>query len=154
MDKKNTTVGCDKESSAVLQAVYKCGKMGTESGISILKRVKDDEMRRDMTEIIDGYQKICATSSEKLMKMGVTPEDSDLLVKAGSKIGMAVNTMIDSTSSHLAEMVIQGANMGITDLQGSLNRYRDSSCSSEALKEAENGIKFNQQVVEDMKKYL
>ena len=144
----------DKESAAVLQAVYKCGKMGSESAVSLLKYAKTSEMKSDMTSIFNGYKKMSSDSSEKLVKMGVAPEETDFLAKMGSKIGMTVNTMIDSSNSHLAEMVIQGANMGITDLQSSVNKYKDTSCDKEIIKDAERGIEFNEQVIEDMKKYL
>jgi len=144
----------ENESAAVLQAVYKCGRMGSDSAVSILKHVKSDEMRSDMTAIIDGYRKLSSDSSEKLMKLGVTPEDSDIAAKIGSKIGMTFNTMLDSSNSHLAEMVIQGANMGVTDLQGKINEYDGTSCSDEAIDAAKRGVRFNEQVIEDMKKYL
>ncbi len=144
----------NKNTAAVLQALYQCGKMGSESSTSILKYVKDNDMKSDMTEILDGYQRISASSSKRLMQMGITPENTDIMTRMGSKIGMTVNTMIDSSSSHLAEMVIQGANMGITDLQGTINKYRDRSCESSAYGSLEDGIRFNQSVVEKMKKYL
>ena len=144
----------DKDSAEVLQAVYKCGKMGSDSAISLLKYAKTNEMKTDMTSILDGYQKMSSSSSEKLMKMGITPEETDVFAKMGSKIGMTVNTMIDSSNSHLAEMVIQGANMGITDIQSCVNKHKNTSCDKEVIRDAEQGIAFNQQVIEDMKKYL
>ena len=67
---------------------------------------------------------------------------------------LVMNTMMDSTPSHIAEMAIQGANMGITDLQSLLNRYDNEACFDEARKMAEGSIRFNEKVIEDMKKYL
>jgi hypothetical protein len=67
---------------------------------------------------------------------------------------MAMNTMMDSSPSHIAEMVIQGANMGITELQGVLNRFEGAPCDDRAVDMVKGSIKYNEKVIEDMKKYL
>jgi len=154
MKKEKTVNQPDSAGASVLQAVYKCGKMGSDSALSILKYAKTNDMKTDMTAILDGYQKLSSSSAEKLMKMGVTPEEADMMTKLGSKVGMTMNTMIDSSNSHLAEMVIQGANMGITDIQSCINKYEDTACNKEYLEDAERTLRFNEKVIEDMKKYL
>jgi hypothetical protein len=51
-------------------------------------------------------------------------------------------------------MVIQGANMGITELQGVLNRFEGAPCDDRAVDMVKGSIKYNEKVIEDMKKYL
>jgi hypothetical protein len=53
--------------------------------------------------------------------------------KAMSRMGVRMNTALDHTSSHLAEMVIQGSTMGITDLQSVLNSNRNASEATQRL---------------------
>jgi hypothetical protein len=61
------------------------------------------------------------------------PEDAGSMKKAMSRMGIRMNTAIDHTSSHFAEMVIQGSTMGITDLQSVLNSNRDASDNTQRL---------------------
>ena len=38
--------------------------------------------------------------------------------------GINTNTILDTTTSHIAELMIKGSNMGITDLNKTLNHHR------------------------------
>lgn len=145
-----------KEENTVnmMQEVYRCAKMGSDSAIDLMKAVKSDEQKSDFTAMLNGYQKLATDSAEQLRNMGADPKEEPMMTKMGAKIGMKMNTLMDSTPSHIAEMAIQGANMGITDLQSLLNRYDGKSCFDEARKMAEGSIRFNEKVIEDMKKYL
>ena len=138
----------------ILQSVYKCGKMGSDSSVNLMKRVTSDELKSDMTSVLNGYQKFATNSAEQLRSIGEDPKEESPITQIGAKIGMAMNTMMDSSPSHIAEMVIQGANMGITELQGVLNRYEGAPCDSTAVDMVKGSIRYNEKVIEDMKKYL
>ena len=145
--KEQNTIG-------MMQEIYRCAKMGSDSALDLMKSVKSDEQKSDFTAMLNGYQKIATNSAEQLRNMGADPKEESMMTKMGAKLGMKMNTMMDSTPSHIAEMAIQGANMGITDLQSLLNRYDNESCFDEARRMAEGSIRFNEKVIEDMKKYL
>ena len=68
-----------------------------------------------------------------------------------AKMGIKMNTLIDKTSSHIAQMIIEGAVMGITDVQKRLNEEDDYG---EAEPIAKRLIKFEEDTVERMKEYL
>ena len=77
-----------------------------------------------------------------------------MLAKIGTKMSVAMNTMIDSTTSHIAEMMIQGGTMGITDATKLLREYENTSCSEEALELARRIIQYEEETVERLKEFL
>ena len=66
----------------------------------------------------------------------------------------AMNTMMDATSSHLAEMVIEGATMGMTDMTKILREYENKNCSEQAIKLAKEIAEFEDKSIDSLKKYL
>lgn len=144
----------NENTKQILQSVYKCGKMGSDSSVNLMKKVTSDELKSDMTSVLNGYQKFATNSAEQLRSIGEDPKEESPITQIGAKIGMAMNTMMDSSPSHIAEMVIQGANMGITELQGVLNRFEGVPCDDTAVDMVKGSIRYNEKVIEDMKKYL
>ncbi len=153
-EKREEAVIKKENTKNVLMSVYKCGKMGSDSSVNLMKSVKSDELKSDMTAILNGYQKFATNSARELRELGADPKEESPLTQIGSKIGIMMNTMMDSSPSHIAEMVIEGANMGITDMQATLNHYGESPCNHEALEMVRGSIAYNEKVIEDMKKYL
>ena len=76
------------------------------------------------------------------------------MAKMMSKMGISINTMMDSTSSHIADMMIQGATMGVTDTTKLIREYENTSCSEEALKLARDTVKYEEESIERLKKFL
>ena len=74
--------------------------------------------------------------------------------KMATKVGMAMNTLTDSTESHLAQMMIEGATMGVTENTKLINDYESKGVSDEALKLAKDSVKFMEETIETLKTFL
>ena len=73
-----------------------------------------------------------------------------MTAKMGAKMGMVMNTMLDTTTSHLAEMMINGATMGIIDLEKKLNDGGDG----EAERLARDVLRFEKETAERLSTFL
>ena len=62
--------------------------------------------------------------------------------------------MMDTSLSHIAEMMIQGSNMGIIEMNKCINTCERGGCEGGAVKLAQDIVEFEQQNLERMKKYL
>lgn len=70
-------------------------------------------------------------------------------------MSMAVNTMTDSSDPHIAEMMIQGANMGVTDLRRSISAEEAGACPDrEAVTLARETVSFEEDSAERLKAFL
>ena len=138
---------------AFLDAIYKNAKMGADSIINLLPKVEDDAMRSVMTAQLDGYERYAACAARALKKKGVEPREENIMTRFSAKMGMAFNTMLDSTGTHIAEMMLEGSNMGIVDLTRLLNNYSPTQ-DSEAVRLAREVVRFEEGNLEQLKRYL
>ena len=134
--------------------LYKNVKMGADSIINIMDKVKDGELRQELTAQLNRYEEFAKEIGDQLRHEGGTPVEEGMMSKMGAKIGMAMNTMMDSTSSHIAQMMIEGATMGITENTRLIREYENKHCSEKSLSIARQTVKFMEDSVERMKKYL
>ena len=140
--------------AVLLDDLYKNLKMGTSSTTDILGRVKDPDLRAEMTKTIDGFEGLASRTSKLMIEAGITPKEENMFTKAGAKIGMVMNTATDSTSEHLAEMMIQGLTMGVTELYRDIGEAEEVGISGEALSLAKDALSFEEKAVEKFKTYL
>ena len=137
-----------------LSEIYKNAKMGADSIINLLPSVKDDNLRSLMTRQLDGYEKYAARAAKHLESRGVAPKEENLVTRVSARIGMAFQTMMDSTTSHIAQMMIEGSNMGITDMIKLLNGYAPQDNVEEAVRLAREVVAFEEHNLELLKRYL
>ena len=137
-----------------LGEIYKNVKMGADSIINLLPSVKDDGLRGVMTLQLDGYEKYAARAAAALEERGVKPKEENLFTRLSARMGMAVNTMLDSTTGHIAEMMIKGSNMGITDMTKLLNDHTPRGTAPDAVRLAREVVAFEEHNLEMLKRYL
>jgi len=137
-----------------LVELYKNIKMGADSIINIMPKVENGELREELTAELNRYEDFAKQLSDLLYSIGGKPEEEGVFSKLMAKAGMAMNTMMDSTASHIAQMMIEGATMGITENTKLIREYENKPCSEKALTLAKETVRFMEDSVERMKKYL
>ena len=149
----------DRSATAHLAAhIYKNAKMGADSINDTLKAIKDPEekerIKTELTREYNEYDRIATKAERILTGINVKPKEDGALLKMTAKAGVAMNMMKDSTSSHVAEMMIEGLTMGITDTTRRSRKAAENGCDPETLKLADEFISFQENSVDLMKKYL
>lgn len=137
-----------------LDQLYKNVKMGAESIIDLMPKVGDDRMREEMTAELERYEKFSKDIGELLYEQGVKPQEESFMTKAMTKMGIAINTMMDTSTSHIAEMMIKGATMGVTDTTKLIREYENTPCSEDSLALARQTIRYEEESIERLKKFL
>ena len=151
---KNETSLKDEKTAEFLEKLYKNVKMGSESLIALMPKAKDQKLRTDMSVQLGKYEKFATSISKALFDLGREPKEENIVTKASAKIGIAMNTIIDSTSSHLAQMITEGSNMGIDSTIKQLREYENQPVSEQSMKIAREFIEFEEKNVETMRAYL
>lgn len=137
-----------------LDSLYKNVKMGADSIIDLLPKVQDSGMREEMTAELEQYEKFAKQIREILFRLGEEPKEESFMTKAMTKMGIAMNTMMDTTTSHIADMMIQGATMGVTDTTKLVREHENTSCAEDALALARDTIRYEEESIERLKKFL
>ena len=138
----------------MLESLYKNVKMGSDSIIKLMDKVSGQDFKAALTKQIDGYEKIAERLRKHLCSMGYQAKEENIMVKLWSSVGMAMETLTDSTDSHLAQLVAEGSSMGITDSIKLLRDYENTSVSEEALAFAREIIKFEEHNLEVAKSFI
>ena len=150
MEEKNTQ-NCTEQ---MLEELIKNLVMGKQSLMNIIPKAKSEKLRDELTEQLDCYGKLCDEAKALLCSIGGEAKSENVFAKIGAKIGIEMNTLMDPSDEHVAQMVIEGATMGITDTIRLVREYENSKCSEDALSLARRTVSYQEKTVEDMKKYL
>lgn len=150
----NQTEHPSRQAGELLEGIYKNAKMGSEALLSLLPKVANSDLRRDLTAHLDGYEGYAKRAESYLCEYGEDAKDASFWQKMTTKVGINVNTLMDSDTSHIAEMVIEGSNMNITESVKLLREYENCHVPEKALKLCRDMIDFEQKNVENMQHYL
>lgn len=141
-----------KEEINIYREVQKNAEMAIKAIDTIADKIYDDELALQVARQSIKYSDISNRAKDKLLQGKAEPYRgnpfSDMMLKGG----ITYNTMLNTSTSHIAEMIIQGSNRGITDMCKTLNRFPDTQGHS--MEMARELMEFEEKNIERLKKYL
>lgn len=138
--------------SEFLTKIYQNAKMGYDSISYVSKKTNDAELRDAILKQHAQYTEIASDATELLSAEDEIPRDKGPVSQAFLWGGVQMNTMTDSSSDHIAEMMMQGNMMGVIELSRDLRRFSD--VDPKVSKLAEKLIKTEEDNIQEMKKFL
>ena len=139
--------------------LYKHIYQDSEMSLSSLCELKKDLMKKDnkikdiLDEIIDGFNEYKKHSKKVLEKCKCELEEDSMMVKMMANMGIKKEVLNDNSDSHMADLLIQGISMGSINMEKKIKDY-ESEVSEEELNYAKEFLYFQQQTIEELKKYL
>lgn len=140
--------------ASLLSELYKNMKMGADGIINLSSKVGEGALRDELARQLDTYESFSKKIEMQLYELGDKPMEENPLSKFASKVGIAMNTLADSSESHIAQMMIEGATMGVTENTKLLNRYEKKDVSPRAITLCRESIEFMEKSIEELKKFL
>ena len=141
-----------KENNELLNEIYHAVKMGQHAINAVLPKVENPKLREKIESQGDSYGRIAAKSRRMLFEHDLEPQKETLMEKMGIWSSVQANTVIDKSSKHIADMMIQGSAMGIEDIGKKLSDLQDADAGAKEL--AEEYIQCEKKHMESMKNYL
>ena len=136
----------------ILNEINKAAKMGMDSISFVLKKVGDENMKENLTFQYSEYGKIVDRVNTEFDKYGEIPDAAPVSDKMMAWMGTQMNTMTDKSNSKIAELMIQGGDMGIIKCQKLLNHNQQAD---EPVKNILNDfVTLQKNDIEQMKKFL
>ena len=136
----------------ILNEINKGIKMGMDSISNVAEKVQDERFKQDLKYQYDEYNKMLNQVNEQLSNYDDFPKELNPMQKAMGWMSVELNTMTDKSNSKIAEMMIQGTNMGIIEGVKLLNQNPDAN---KDVKNILNGfVHFQENTIEQLKKYL
>ena len=136
----------------VLKEVCKGVKMGMDAISYVSDKVKEPNLKDSLTHEYSMYNNILTKVDDAFANYNEEPNDYKLTNKAMLWYGIQMNTITDTSNSKIAELLIQGTNMGIIEGQKLINNNHDLDKDVNNL--LTDFVKFQQESVERLKPYL
>lgn len=140
------------ETIQLLQDVVRNARTGEAAAEQLLQKVENPEMRGELTSERERYRSAAREAERALSASGGKPEPVGVMAKAGMWLGTQMNTLTDTSNAHIAEMVIQGATMGVIEMTRARNSYPDADSHAAGI--ASRFIVMQNDIIERQKGYL
>jgi len=99
----------------LLRDIYQNAAMGLSTLKRMIKRCEDENFRKAMADQFAEYHEIHVKAQELMSAHGLQPQAKSP-VEGLAFPALYLNLKVDKTSSHMAEMIMQGSLMGIIDI--------------------------------------
>ena len=141
-----------KEEINVLDELNKGACMGMDAIKDILDKVEDENLHKVLDDQYNSYKDISERINEIYPNYSEKePHETSAMNKVMTWYGIEMKTLTDHTSSKLAELLMQGTNMGIIEGRRLLNH---KSTDEEINSLVEEYVNMQEKYVETLKDFL
>ncbi len=136
--------------------IYREMVRGTSMGIRAIDNVmpyaEDDALVGTMQEQKTALEKYCEDAKTRLSDKEADEAEGSKFAHTMVKASSAISAMVNSDSSHLSRMLIEGYEMGIVSLQKCINEMQNKE--KEVPAAAKELIKFYDKSIKTLRTYL
>ena len=101
--------------------IYKNAHIALQSISDLLPAVEDDDIKNELKDQYEGYEKLIGEISTFMAKNGIEPKDVNMFKKAMLWSSIKMKTMFNNSRNQVAEMMINGTVMGVNELTAMKN---------------------------------
>ena len=121
------------ETVQLLQDVVRNARTGQDAVEHLMQKTEAGAMRDELIREKADYAVTRRESEQALVNAGGRAEPVGPLAKAGMWAGLEMETLADRSNAHIAEIVIQGATMGVIEMTKALNQYDGADAGARDL---------------------
>lgn len=141
-----------EENLNVLDELNKGATMGMDAIKYVLEKVEDDGFKKVLENQYSDYEAVSNKVGEIYSKYSSKePHETNAANKVMTWYGIQMKTFVDKSNSKIAELLLQGTNMGIIEGRKMLNNKK---VDDEIHRLLEAFVNMQEEWVEQLKKYL
>lgn len=137
-----------------LSDIYRGVRMGAETLDSVISRTQGRDIRKELIREKKVYREFEDKTLKAINSHGASPKPINPMQKNMAKMGIAMNTAFDKTPSHIADLVIQGNNMGIIGITKAINNHKNKRCDDSINDLAKELISIQENNIKNLKPFL
>lgn len=137
---------------AVLGESYRSARMGREAINAVIGKVADDELALDLNRQACKYMQMEEKIQKEYRKEKEVPPEGSLIDRTKVWGGIQMNTLLNASTDHLANMMIQNNTKGITELMKVVKENK--GVQREYYEIAQELMDFEENNIEKLKAYL
>ncbi len=113
-----------KQTEEILAEIYRNAQLALQSISNILPQVEDEEVKTELSLQHEEYEKFSSRASMLAKDKGLELKEPNPFKKMMMWGSIKMNSMMDNSRAHIADMMLQGTVMGIT----ALRKTQSESC--------------------------
>lgn len=137
---------------AVYREIQKNTDMALKAIDTISDKVYDDQLAMQISRQSLKYSEIHNEAKKRLIAAKADTYHGNNLSDMMLKASIQYNTLLNTSTGHIAELMIKGSNMGVLEMEKVLNHNEDADMKTVAL--ARQLIDFEEKNVQRLIKYL
>lgn len=142
----------DTENVNILDELNKGACMGMDAINFILDKVEDDNLREELNNQYEKYNEITNKINEIYPEYSdAKPHETNAVNKVMTWYGIEMKTLTDNSTSKIAELLLQGTNMGIIEGRKLLNNKETNETIHSLIQEY---VDMQEKAVEKLKTFL
>ena len=142
----------NKNEVNVLDELNKGACMGMDAIDFIMDKVEDKGLKKEIDREYQEYKKIVDEIKELYPEYSEKePHETSTMNKVMTWYGIEMRTLLDESTSKIAELLMQGTNMGIIEGRRLLNHKSTDENINRLVREY---VDMQEQAVENLKKFL
>lgn len=135
----------------LLNHIYNNAKISSKSIAQILPKIDNQNLQNTLLKQLSEYQNVANRASDMLMNLNSSPKES-IVDNITQKTGMAINTMTNTSSSHIAQVMITENINGVIDLTKKINKNKD--CHQNICELCNDLVKIQETGSQNLKQFL
>ena len=135
-----------------MNEIYKNASVALLSISNVLPETENSELKKELSFEYDGYKNLIKEITTYMNEKGYEIKELGGIKKTFMSTGIKMNTALDNTEGHIAQIMVKGTVMGITELCRLLN---NTECTDKkAIELGERLKQLEENYEERLKKFL
>lgn len=136
----------------LLNFIYQNSQMGVDTINQLIDIVEDKEFIKHLEFQYREYKEIHSAAKSMLNKNGYDEKGIGAFEKVRTYLMINIQTLTDKSSSHIAEMLIIGSNMGVINAVKNIKKY--NGAEKDIISLMERLLRFEENNIQQLKKFL
>jgi hypothetical protein len=137
----------------LLNFIYQNSQMGVQTISQLLDIADDQDFKKYLNAQLNGYDEIHTQARELLNQNGYDEKGLSAFEKVRTYLMINMETLINKTTSHIAEMLLLGSNMGVIDAIKNLKKYKGEA-EADIIQLMEQLLAFEENNAKELKLFL
>jgi len=137
----------------LLSEIHRNLVMGSENLCCVVPHIKGKFMLKEVTSQLEQYAAYTRTANAMMRERAIHPKKSYPLKTAMVRGSIAINTLFDSSDSHIAEMISKGTRLGADQLERSIYQLRRQGCHPDVVDFGKSVVSFERTEAEHITQY-
>ena len=141
-----------KDDVELLREIQKNTEMGLHALEIMENKVYDDKLSLQLIRESFKYGELHVRAKAQLLAAKQMPEPENKIARMMLSASINGSTLLNTTTSHVAELMIRGSNMGLSSLWKAMNH--NDQAGEQSMELARELMDFEENNIKELRKYL